>query len=225
MKRDKHCCICDKHVEYHLTLTLLNKYDVNFYRCSQCGFIQSEDPYWLEETNARPASLIRRIDAGRKGRAAKNAKFMDGFLKNNKVSPEKYLDFGSGEEALFANEMRELGYKYYAMDGLYPPDNDIKGTWRMKYGAITAFETFKHLVDPRETFGRLAKKTNTIIIGTQRASFSQPPGPEWDYFNRRWGAHVSLYTLKSFKILGEEFGFKSVRADDTYGYPRTVFIR
>lgn len=225
MKRNKNCCICDGHVELHVTLQLLQKYDVKFYRCKLCGFIQSEEPYWLDEVYALPIDVIKAVDSGRHMRATKNTKFMSQFIDDNDLAPAKYLDYGSGYEALFVNQMRQLGHNFYAMDSRYPPDNSIKGTWRMKYGAITSFEGFEHLVDPHELFARMAKKTNTLIIGTTRISFSQPPQPNWNYYNRRWGAHISFYTLESFKILGGEFGFQSITTDDSFGYQRTIFTQ
>jgi len=28
---------------------ILNKYEVDFFKCLETGFVQTEDPYWLEE--------------------------------------------------------------------------------------------------------------------------------------------------------------------------------
>ena len=43
------------------TAKLLNQYDVKYYRCNQTGFIQTEDPYWLNEAYS---SAITKLDVG-----------------------------------------------------------------------------------------------------------------------------------------------------------------
>lgn len=43
------CKICNNKSNYIFKAKLLNKYDVKYYHCSNCGFLQTEEPYWLEE--------------------------------------------------------------------------------------------------------------------------------------------------------------------------------
>lgn len=43
------------------TATVLRKYKVKFFKCSKCGFIQREDPYWLSEAYT---SAITSTDIG-----------------------------------------------------------------------------------------------------------------------------------------------------------------
>jgi hypothetical protein len=33
---------------------VLAKYQVNYYHCPQCGFLQTKDPYWLSEASKDP---------------------------------------------------------------------------------------------------------------------------------------------------------------------------
>ncbi len=43
------------------TAKILNKYDVKFFRSNDTGFIQTEEPYWLEEAYS---SAITKLDVG-----------------------------------------------------------------------------------------------------------------------------------------------------------------
>lgn len=43
------------------TAKILGKYDVKYYRCNQTGFIQTEEPYWLDEAYS---SAITKLDVG-----------------------------------------------------------------------------------------------------------------------------------------------------------------
>ena len=40
---------------------VLGKFDVKYFRCEDTGFIQTEDPYWLEESYS---SAITKLDIG-----------------------------------------------------------------------------------------------------------------------------------------------------------------
>jgi Zn ribbon nucleic-acid-binding protein len=43
------CKICNGDMTLHDTAQILNKYTVEYYHCLRCGFIQTEEPYWLDE--------------------------------------------------------------------------------------------------------------------------------------------------------------------------------
>ena len=43
------CKICSSESKYFAAAKLLNKYDVKYFECSNCGFIQTETPYWLKD--------------------------------------------------------------------------------------------------------------------------------------------------------------------------------
>ena len=43
------CRVCNKTVETIFSTVLLQKHPAQFFKCSQCGYVQTEEPYWLEE--------------------------------------------------------------------------------------------------------------------------------------------------------------------------------
>ncbi len=43
------CRVCNKRVEAIFSAVLLHKHSIQFFKCSQCGYVQTEEPYWLEE--------------------------------------------------------------------------------------------------------------------------------------------------------------------------------
>ena len=72
---------------------LLQKYSTQYLKCSQCGYVQTEDPHWLEEAYE---STITDSDTGM---IIRNLWFRNitttliYFLFNNKG---KFLDYGGG---------------------------------------------------------------------------------------------------------------------------------
>ncbi|MEJ2506837.1 MAG: hypothetical protein P8Y81_11315 [Ignavibacteriaceae bacterium] len=43
------CKICSSESKYVFSATVLQKYDVKYFHCPECGFLQTEEPYWLDE--------------------------------------------------------------------------------------------------------------------------------------------------------------------------------
>ena len=37
---------------------ILNKNNIKYYYCDYCGFLQTEEPYWLKEAYSNPISII-----------------------------------------------------------------------------------------------------------------------------------------------------------------------
>ncbi|HET9908185.1 MAG TPA: hypothetical protein VFQ23_16155, partial [Anaerolineales bacterium] len=62
---DMQCNICDATSLPLAKALVLKKHEVQYYACVNCGFIQTERPYWLEEAYS---SAIARSDIGLIGR-------------------------------------------------------------------------------------------------------------------------------------------------------------
>jgi len=43
------CKICSSNSSHIFSHDVLKKYNVKYFKCENCGFIQTENPYWLEE--------------------------------------------------------------------------------------------------------------------------------------------------------------------------------
>lgn len=43
------CKICNHKTKNIFTAKILNKYNIKYYYCDHCGFLQTEEPYWLKE--------------------------------------------------------------------------------------------------------------------------------------------------------------------------------
>ena len=52
------CKICNHEAKNIFTAKILNKYNVNYCYCNHCGFLQTEEPYWLKEAYSNPISII-----------------------------------------------------------------------------------------------------------------------------------------------------------------------
>ena len=95
------CRLCGGHTKKLYHAKLLMKYDVAYFRCEDCGSLQTEEPYWLEEAYSK-GNLI----SADTGAAARNLNCQAivyvvarvlGMPRDGSV-----LDFGGGNDPLSA---------------------------------------------------------------------------------------------------------------------------
>jgi hypothetical protein len=55
------CKICDNETSVLFEQTVLRKYPVKYHHCKSCNFIQTDEPYWLDEAYS---SYINLSDVG-----------------------------------------------------------------------------------------------------------------------------------------------------------------
>jgi uncharacterized Zn finger protein len=83
------CRICSKNAQLFQTGVVLKKYKVSFFRCGSCGFIQTEDPYWLAESYT---DAISRSDVGIVDRNLKLAEITKSMISRYFKTDAKFVD-------------------------------------------------------------------------------------------------------------------------------------
>jgi hypothetical protein len=51
------CNICGTENQPCCSERIMGKYDIEYYHCSNCDFVQTEEPYWLEEAYSKSINL------------------------------------------------------------------------------------------------------------------------------------------------------------------------
>lgn len=51
------CKICNNETNYFASGKVLNKFNVKFFYCHNCGFLFTEEPYWLTEAYKEPINI------------------------------------------------------------------------------------------------------------------------------------------------------------------------
>lgn len=197
------CRLCGGDCEEKFRTKILGKYEIKYYLCNKCNFLQTETPYWLDEAYANP---INDTDTGLVARnilLAKKNTFLLFFLFNKNG---KYLDYGGGY-GLFVRLMRDRGFDFYWMDP-YPKNLLAQGfeyDKKAKIEALTAFELFEHLVDPLEEIEKMLKISDTIIFSTNLINLETDTPDNWWYFGREHGQHVSFYTKETLQYIAQKY--------------------
>lgn len=198
------CRICNNVSKDLFKHTLLQKHDIQYYYCETCGFIQTEEPYWLNEAYLSPIAVE---DTGIIKRNLVFSGFTASIITKFFNPEENFLDYGAGY-GLFVRIMRDKGFNYFWSDPystnlfarLFEMPENIA-----KYEVLTTFECFEHFVNPIEEIEKMLELSDTIIFSTELFN-PPPPKPEnWAYYSFRAGQHISLFSEKTLRFISEKF--------------------
>jgi hypothetical protein len=197
------CKICGNDTRVHDSALVLHKYKVTYYFCPNCGFVQTEEPYWLEEAYSK---AIAQADTGIMSRNLTNASSLLLFMQFMDRGP--CLDFGGGH-GILTRIMRDYGFDFYHYDKY--AENlfacGFEGNLDKTYKLITAFENFEHFVNPLEEIEKLVSITDILFFSTTLLSCPLPsPIMDWWYYAPDTGQHISFYSKHALQFIAKKYG-------------------
>ncbi len=199
------CKVCKSDLYTFAQGILLGKYEVDYFQCSNCGFIQTEEPYWLEEAYS---DAIARTDVGlvfRNNNLSRQAAHIIFNLFNHDA---KFLDYGGGY-GLFVRMMRDLGFNFYWSDkfctNLFAKSFELDESVNDSYELVTAFEVFEHFVNPTEEIENILKFSRNVLFSTELLPENNPKPNEWWYYAPHEGQHISIYTLQTLSLMADKY--------------------
>lgn len=199
------CPICESVSTEYCAAKTLGRYDVQYFRCSQCQFIFTETPYWLNEAYD---SAITKLDIGLIIRNETTVPIVKTII-NKWFNPSgQFIDYGGGY-GMLVRMMRDRGFDFYRQDiycdNLYAESFDIKDVAPFKAELLTAFEVFEHLDNPVKELEKMLVLSDSIMFSTDVQPFDHVTPESWWYFIPETGQHVSLYSRKSLQALADRF--------------------
>ena len=197
------CKICTRFSSVWAKALILNKYNVQYYSCDHCGFIQTETPYWLDEAYT---SAIARSDIGLIGRNIKLSSFCSSLIPMFYNPELPFLDYGGGN-GMFVRMMRDRGFEFYWHDK-YSSNQFAEGfemSRDKRFSFITAFEVFEHLPQPLDTIEDMFHYSDTLVFSTRLLPRWKIAPNDWWYFTPDTGQHVSLYSRESLELIAKKF--------------------
>ena len=199
------CKICESKVENLFNAKVLGKYDVQYFRCGNCEYIFTEEPYWLEEAYVQAINIF---DTGILERNLYLRKLVSILIYFFYDRQKKFLDYAGGY-GIFTRLMRDIGFDFYWVDPFcenilvkgFEYNSDEKNNIQL----LTAFEVFEHLVNPINELEKMLKISKNIVLSTEIVPDPLPKPDEWWYYAFEHGQHVSFYSKKTLEILAGKF--------------------
>ncbi|OHE06485.1 MAG: hypothetical protein A2513_03295 [Sulfurimonas sp. RIFOXYD12_FULL_33_39] len=198
------CKICNQKNQSIFDAEVLNKYRIKYYHCSNCGFLQTQEPYWLEEAYSDSINIS---DTGYLQRNINLSKKLTIFLAIYFGKNAKYLDYAGGY-GIFVRLMRDIGFDFY-WDDRYTLNLFAKGfkyTENQIIDAITTFESFEHFVNPIQEIEYLLKISENIIFSTELLPNKIPEAQDWWYYGLEHGQHISFYSEQTLHFIANKYG-------------------
>ena len=201
------CKICSAYsVETFGRSLVLGKYDVQFFRCASCGYVCTEEPYWLEEAYSE---AITGSDVGLVSRNIAMSKIAAVIIACFFDTNGRFLDYAGGY-GLFVRMMRDRGFDFHWRDphcpdifarGFESPEADAGN-----YELVTAFEVMEHLASPVAVMEEILSRSRNILFSTELIPAVTPGPGEWWYYGLEHGQHVSFHTRESLGAMAARFG-------------------
>ena len=198
------CRLCGGQTTRLWSLEVLRAHEVSYFECADCGSLQTETPYWLDNAYSSPGIGV---DTGSAQRSIDLALRMSAFLDMLGVDrAAQCLDFGAGS-GLYGRMMRDRGWDYYAHDRYSTPfymDAFSARPAEKAWTVISAFEVLEHLTQPAEDLESLLGGGAGLFIFTTELWRGQ--GPDWPYLAPLHGQHVFFYSPKAIEGLAARVG-------------------
>lgn len=203
------CAVCSSEMRFSFAETVLGKYEVSYFHCPDCGFLRTEEPYWLEEAYGRAISVA---DTGLLHR---------NFVASAKLAAILYLCFDArgtfidvaGGYGALTRLMRDIGFDFYWEDkyceNLLAPgfESDKSGT---PVRGLTALDVLEHVLDPVEFLCGLMQRfgTRNVIFSTETYRGPSPPDKRWWYYAFRTGQHIAFYRRQTLLKIAQRLNLK-----------------
>lgn len=203
--QNKFCKICSSKVDQVFRAKILQKYNADFLYCDECGFLQIDDPVWLQEAYKNPINIC---DTGIISRNIYFSKFSSILITLIYGINGQFLDYGGGY-GIFTRVMRDIGFDYYWYD---PFSNNLlaKGFEYdpndQQISLVTSWECFEHFKNPLHDLNNILSISKNILFSTELLPEPIPSPNSWWYYGLENGQHISFYSRRTLKYLAELYG-------------------
>ena len=201
-KITQNCRVCKEPIEWVGFGSVLQR-EVSYFECQNCGFVQTEEPYWLEEAYKETINIS---DTGIVSRNLANRSLVISTLFTLGGLDKKVVDFAGGY-GLLVRLLRDKGVDAWHSDPYC--ENLVAAGFendRSEAYLVTAFEAFEHFVDPCAELEKMFAFAPNVLLSTNLISKPIPKFGDWWYYGAEHGQHISFYRKSTLQYLAKKHG-------------------
>ena len=198
------CDVCGAKSEFRFVGRIMGKYDIRYYQCPECGLMQTEKPYWLQEAYDSPLSSSDTGLVWRNERMRDVVKAVVGVFFEGKAAICEYA-CGYG---LLTRMLRDAGLECRAYDKYSRPifARGFEDDGARRYDLVTVFEALEHFETPIDELRRIFDRAGSVIFSEELLSDPVLSPGEWWYYCAEHGQHIHFYSLKTLEFIATIFG-------------------
>lgn len=209
------CKICNQPNQPIFNAKILNNYDIKYYHCQNCGFLHTEEPFWLEEAYAESINVT---DTGVMRRNLSLSQMVSILLYFLFKKDGKFVDFAGGY-GIFTRLMRDIGFDFFWHDpytanlmarGFEYSDKDGD-----KIELVTSFESFEHFSNPLDEIEKMLVVSKNILFSTNILPSVIPKPEDWWYYGLEHGQHISFYSKNTLEVIAKKYKLNLYTNGDT----------
>ncbi len=209
MTEKRTCPIDGAEMEPVFKAVILGRHDVQYYACSECSFLQTEDPYWLEDAYS---DVIADCDTGIMERNLHNVFRITAVLRFLGLHNETIIDVAGGY-GILTRLLRDAGFDCLWSDK-YCNNIMAKGFQALESSpayVLCAMEVLEHVENPFEFMKNAIAQHDAKVMLFSTEELESLPDENWWYYSRETGQHISFYSVKSLEGLARRLGWKYTR--------------
>lgn len=198
------CKICGADNNKIFEAKIINRHHIVYYYCSNCGFLQTEEPYWSQEALQEPINISDTGILSRNLWFSQRTAVVLFFLFNRKA---KFVDYAGGYGVL-PRLMRDIGFDFYWHDP-FAKNLFARGfEYNQDLGEIeliTSFESFEHFSNPLKDIDKMLSISQNILFSTELLPQPIPKPEDWWYYGLDHGQHLSFYSLQTLNHIAKNY--------------------
>jgi len=179
---------------------------VAYFECATCGYVQTEDPTWLDQAYS---SVINGSDTGIMVRNQANVRVVLGTLASIGARRGRVVDFAGGY-GLLVRMLRDKGVEALWTDpfceNLVAVGFEYSSEGGKKSDLVTAFEAFEHFADPVSEIEKMFSIGENLLVSTEIIPTPAPSLTEWWYYGLDHGQHIGFFRVATLEFIAKRFG-------------------
>lgn len=199
------CKICGSESKKIFDKIILQKYKSNYYQCSGCNFLQTDEVIWLDQAYN---FAITALDIGLISRNNQLKDEVSLIIDCCFPDAKTMIDYAGGY-GNFVRLMRDAGYNFFRQDdyceNIFTKHFDVTDTNIKKFDIVTGFEVLEHFNDPLNDIAKIFAFSENAVFSTELVPQASNTIENWWYIAQETGQHIAFYSKKTMQLIAEKF--------------------